>query len=150
MNIKLDPGAFVPTKGTDRSVGYDLAVLSYEIKETLWAPILIIKTGVYLDMSTTHGFQTCGLVFPRSSAGMRGLVLANTVGVVDTDYQGEIEIRCSSWPKTPDGTVDLQVGERVDQIVFLPIISPNFIAVNEFTKTGRGSSGWGSTGRGAD
>lgn len=90
------------------------------------------------------------LVYPRSGLGhKRGLVLGNTVGVIDADYQGQLFI--SAWNRNSPGSADIVIepGERIAQLVFTRVIRPQFRLVEEFDAASqRGAGGYGSTGTG--
>ena len=114
------------------------------------APILI-GTGIAVHIKFPYAMA---LQAPRSSFGVKGLVLANTVGIIDADYQGEI--RMAAWNRNPirfdlmnpigDG-IKISPGDRIAQLIFMPILRANFHVVEEFTAaTERGTGGLGSTG----
>ena len=87
-----------------------------------------------------------GLVFPRSGLGCKGYNLKNTVGVIDSDYQGIVKIPVVN---TGDKPIIIEPYMRIAQIGFFPVIQADFTAVSEFeTETDRGSDGFGSTGTG--
>jgi dUTP pyrophosphatase len=147
----LDDGVKIPEYATDESMGVDLrANISASVAITP-NQTLKIGTGIAFQIKqieTEDGsvYQRYGaLIFPRSgSATKKGLVLANTVGVIDPDYQGEIIL---SIKNTSAITQFLEVQERIAQMVFIPFEKAAFDIVNEFaTKTDRGEGGFGSTG----
>ena len=87
------------------------------------------------------------LVLPRSGRGHKGLVLGNLVGVIDADYTGPIMV--SAWNRSEAGSppVIIEPGERIAQMIFLPILRPEFHLVEAFSQaSGRGEGGFGSTG----
>ena len=88
--------------------------------------------------------QVTALLLPRSGLGHRGLVLGNLVGLIDADYQGPLKV--SLWNR---GTAEMVIepGERVAQMVLVPIIRPDITVVASFTASERGAAGFGSTGR---
>lgn len=88
--------------------------------------------------------QVTALLLPRSGLGHRGLVLGNLVGLIDADYQGPLKI--SLWNR---GTAEMVIepGERVAQMVLVPVIRPDITVVASFTASERGVAGFGSTGR---
>ncbi|MHB1495240.1 MAG: dUTP diphosphatase [Acidithiobacillus sp.] len=88
--------------------------------------------------------QVTALLLPRSGLGHRGLVLGNLVGLIDADYQGPLKV--SLWNR---GTAEMVIepGERVAQMVLVPIIRPDITVVASFTASKRGVAGFGSTGR---
>ncbi len=138
---KLHPAAHLPTYGSTEAAGADLyACLQEPVTvapgETVW-----VGTGIALEVPK----GCAGLVFARSSLGAkRGLAPANKVGVIDSDYRGEIRVvllNHSALPQT------IAPGERVAQFVIVPVIAPAFEEVEELTDTDRGAGGFGSTGK---
>jgi dUTP pyrophosphatase len=102
-----------------------------------------------------------GMVVPRSGLGTRGLVLANTIGIIDSSYQGELMIsalnrlnKSQGAYKRQDGSIwneynriELKAGDRIAQLLFIPVIKASWVVVDEFSnKTQRGENGFGSTG----
>lgn len=90
-----------------------------------------------------------GIIVPRSGLGTKGLVLANTIGVIDEDYQGEIIL--TAWnrlkPDYPDKFFNLKAGDRIAQLMFMPVVKTKWQVVDEFSDTTqRGIGGFGSTG----
>jgi dUTP pyrophosphatase len=82
---------------------------------------------------------------PRSGTGTKGLVLANTIGLIDSDYQGEIKVTIIN--RNIDGYIVIEPYMRIAQLVFIPVIHPEIKEVIEFSdKTGRSNNGFGSTG----
>lgn len=108
-------------------------------------PAILIKSGVAISFGDP---SVAGLILPRSGLGHKnGLVLGNTVGLIDSDYAGEILI--SVWNRNPLGSSPIEIapGERIAQLVFVPIVRPQFDVVEDFSlKTERGAGGFGSTG----
>ncbi|KMO36088.1 aminotransferase [Methylobacterium tarhaniae] len=113
------------------------------------APPILIPAGFALAIRDP---EWCAMVYPRSGLGHRdGLVLGNTVGVIDADYEGPLMI--SAWNRNPAGTAPLTVrpGERIAQLVFTRIVRPALTVVETFPEAAdgaRGAGGFGSTGRG--
>jgi dUTP pyrophosphatase len=109
------------------------------------APAALIHSGIALSFGDP---SLAGLVLPRSGLGhKKGLVLGNTVGLIDPDYAGEILI--SVWNRNPAGSAPIEIcpGDRIGQLVFVPIVRPSFEVVEEFTQhTVRDGGGFGSTG----
>ena len=138
---KLSEDAILPTYGSEFAAGADLyACLE---KEVLIEPgqTLLIKTG--LAMEIPEGLV--GLIYARSGlASKRGLAPANKVGVVDSDYRGEIMVALHNH-----GTVAQTVahGERIAQMVFAPYYAADFVLSDELDDTVRGVGGFGSTGK---
>lgn len=138
----LDDRAAVPLSGTDWSAGVDLpAILETTLTIPPGAPAVLIGTG--LSISLGNGYAA--LLLPRSGLGhKKGLVLGNLVGLIDGDYQGELFI--SAWNRS-DTAIDIQPGERIAQMVIVPVVQPLFVLVKEFSeRTLRGDGGFGHTG----
>lgn len=138
---KLHPDAHLPTYGSAEAAGADLyacleAPVTIEPGETFWVP-----TGIALEVPK----GCAGLVFARSSMGAkRGLAPANKVGVIDSDYRGEIRVVLLNHSKFPQTVAP---GERIAQFVIVPVIAPAFCEVEDLTDTDRGTGGFGSTGK---
>ncbi|MBK0329693.1 dUTP diphosphatase [Rhodobacteraceae bacterium F11138] len=109
------------------------------------APAVLVNSGMAISFGD---LSMAGLVLPRSGLGhKKGLVLGNTVGLIDPDYTGEILI--SVWNRNAIGTppIEIRPGERIGQMVFVPIIRPHIEIVENFaSQTARGAGGFGSTG----
>ncbi|NPD16474.1 dUTP diphosphatase [Xinfangfangia sp. D13-10-4-6] len=109
------------------------------------APALLVKSGIALSFGD---MGLAALVLPRSGQGhKRGLVMGNGTGLIDPDYTGEIMV--SVWNRNPPGSdpVVIEPGERIAQMIFVPILRPEFEVVGNFdTQTARGAGGFGSTG----
>jgi dUTP pyrophosphatase len=112
-----------------------------------------IRTGLAIHIDSckhaTSFYDYVGLILPRSGLGTEGLVLANTVGLIDSDYQGELIVQ--AWNRNRPGhssySISLKAGDRFAQLMFVPVIKPQFKVVDEFsTITTRAGGGFGSTG----
>lgn len=101
---------------------------------------LRVKTGVAIQAPKGYSF----LAFPRSSVSKTGWVLANSVGVIDNAYRGEIEYR---FKKVSESAVPFQVGDRIGQLKLVKDYDLKMIVSDELDETHRGSGGFGSTGR---
>lgn len=137
----LDKRAVVPTPATKLSAGVDLrAIIDSEV---FLHPgdATLIPTGIALNL--TEGYAA--LILPRSGEGhKRGLVLGNLVGLIDGDYHGELFISAWNRSKEPLSIAPLA---RIAQLMIVPVISPSFTVVDEFSvTTERGEGGFGSTG----
>lgn len=143
---KLRPDAIIPKRATELSAGYDLhACMNEPIVFTGKTPDAVrVPTGIAIDMRPMFRAMV-GLIFPRSGMSINhGMVLGNGVGVIDVDYQGEIIV---AMTKRAMGSYIINPGDRIAQLVFMPIIVSPFIEVEEFeSKTERGTGGFGSTG----
>ncbi|MBE7037324.1 MAG: dUTP diphosphatase [Ruminococcaceae bacterium] len=136
--LKINDDAIIPTYGTLFSAGADL--YSVEKVKIDAGETKIIHTGIVLEIPEGYG----GFVFARSGmASKRGLAPANKVGVIDSDYRGEIMVSLHNHSKEIQ---TVEKGERVAQIVFMPYAMANFIQTEDLSKTERGEGGFGSTG----
>lgn len=138
---KLSPDAIPPSYGTASAAGADLYVLSKEPIEIRPGETVLLHTGIALALP--EGFV--GLVFARSGlATKRDLAPANKVGVIDSDYRGELMV-----PLHNHGTETQTVlpGERIAQLAVIPYLTAAFTEVESLTETERGEGGFGSTGR---
>lgn len=144
MNIKvkkLKPGATVPTMGSKFAAGADL--YSAEDADVAIGPGETKFIGTGLAMEIPEGYV--GLVYARSGlACKRGLAPANKVGVVDSDYRGEIKVALHNHGKEAQ---TVEKGERIAQMVIAPYLSVNYEEADELSETERGEGGFGSTGR---
>ena len=138
---KLDKNAHAPTYGSEYAAGADLYALTGG--ETLnFAPgeTKMIKTGIAVEIPEGYA----GLIYARSGiATKRGLAPANKVGVIDSDYRGEIMVPIHNH----SGAVQqIASGERVAQMVIMPYITADFVECDSLDETERAEGGFGSTG----
>lgn len=142
LNIKkLNENAKVPTYGTDYSAGADLYCLCGESVTVAPHSTVMLHTGLAAEIPEGY----CGLVFARSGlASKRGLAPANKVGVVDSDYRGELMVAIHNHTDMP---AVIEGGERIAQLVIVPFLKAEFELVDELSSTERGTGGFGSTGR---
>ena len=147
MNLKfkrLDPRVGtnwpIPEVGTPGSAGVDLRACLDEPVTLAPGEIILIGTGIAIHLEDP-GF--CAMILPRSGLGHRGLVLGNLVGLIDSDYQGELKI--STWNRGQEPQT-IEPGDRIAQMVITPIIQPTFIEVDDFESSSRGEGGFGHTG----
>lgn len=142
MKYTLAPGATAPTRATEGSAGYDLAAYfegSDDFDIIVNREAVTVRTGVSVAIPNGH----VGLVYMRSSLGVKGVVLANGTGVIDSDYRGEILLKLATL-KYP---VAIDHGERIAQLVIVPILTPELEQVQTLDETERGTGGFGSTGK---
>lgn len=137
-----------PHWGSALAAGLDLyACLTEPLRLEPQAPAVLVPAGFALSIADPNW---TALLYPRSGMGhKRGLVLGNTVGVIDADYQGQVFI--SAWNRNPPDAAPIVIepGERIAQMVFTRVIRPRFRIVDEFAElSGRGAGGYGSTGDG--
>ena len=138
---KLNEKAILPTYGSAEAAGADLyacldAPMTILPGETAWIP-----TGLALEVPK----GCAGLVYARSSLGVkRGLAPANKVGVIDSDYRGQIHVVLLNHGKTEQ---TIQHGERIAQFLITPVLTPAYEEADELSDTDRGAGGFGSTGK---
>ena len=139
---KLDKNAKMPTYGTPFSAGADLYACAPEPVVLEPGKTVLVHTGLAFEICEGYG----GFVFARSGlATKKGLAPANKVGVIDSDYRGELMIPLHN---SSSETAVIENGERVAQIVFLPYAAATFIETDALDETVRGTGGFGSTGAG--
>lgn len=138
---KLRENAIVPTYGTEFAAGADLYAAVEEAVEIAPGETKMIPTGLAFEIPA--GFA--GFVYARSGlASKRGLAPANKVGVIDSDYRGEVMTALHNHGKENQ---TIEPGERIAQMVIAPYITANFILSDSLDDTERGEGGFGSTGR---
>jgi len=132
----------LPAHATDGSAGLDL-------RACLDAPLVLkpgetvlIKTGLAILIGDTG---LAAVIYPRSGLGHKhGIVLGNLTGLIDSDYQGELMV--STWNRG-DTAFTIQPGERIAQLVFVPVVQARLIPVETFETSKRGAGGFGHSGR---
>ena len=132
----------LPHFATEGSAGLDL-------RAALEAPIALapgaaelIPTGIAIHIGEPG---LAAMILPRSGLGHRhGIVLGNLVGLIDSDYQGELMISC--WNRGAEAYA-VEPGERIAQLIFMPVAHPELVVVEEFTPSARGAGGFGHSGR---
>ena len=132
----------LPAYATDGAAGLDLRACLDGPAAIRPGEARLVATGLAIHIADP-GYAA--VILPRSGLGHRhGIVLGNLVGLIDSDYQGEILISC--WNRGREPYV-IEPGERIAQIVVVPVVRPRFELVDEFTASERGSGGFGHTGR---
>lgn len=140
----------LPSYQSEQAAGIDLrACIDAPLAVRPQAPALLVPTGIAVHMNSDH---FCAMIVARSGLGhKKGLVLGNGTGIVDADYMAECFV--SVWNRNPaDGGEDIviQPGDRIAQMLFVPIVRPRFAVVEAFSaSSGRGLGGFGSTGVGS-
>lgn len=138
---KVRENAILPTYGSPEAAGADLyacldAPVTIEAGKTVFIP-----TG--LAMEVPKG--CAGLIYARSSLGAkRGLAPANKVGVIDSDYRGEISVALHNHGYQPQ---EINPGDRIAQLLITPVLTPPYQEADELSDTHRGTGGFGSTGK---
>lgn len=137
---KLNKDAVIPKYATDGSAGLDLTAISENV--ILDGQITYVEYGTGLSLEIPQGFV--GLIAPRSSiSSSTTLVLANSLGIIDSDYRGEIKFRFKNISQF--GGKKYKVGDRVGQLLIIPYPKIEFIESTDLNETERGSGGFGST-----
>lgn len=141
VNIKkLCENATVMTYGTQYSAGADIYACMEEAVEILPGETKLIHTGIAMEIPE----GLAGFIFARSGlASKRGLAPANKVGVIDSDYRGEIMVALHNHSNVSQS---VESGERIAQMVFMPYVKAQFTVCDELEETVRGEGGFGSTG----
>lgn len=133
----------MPSYATSGSAGLDLRACVGETTLIEPGQTILVKTGLAIYIEDT---QFAGLILPRSGLGHKhGIVLGNLVGLIDSDYQGELMV--SVWNRSQTAFT-LEPGERLAQYVLVPVVHAEFEQVEEFVATERGAGGFGHTGQG--
>lgn len=142
INIKkLDENAITPTYGSLGAAGADLYALISDSLVIKPGETVLVGTGIAMEIP--EGFV--GLIFARSGLSTKkGLAPANKVGVIDSDYRGEIKVPLYNQSGSAQS---IEKGERIAQIVITPFLLAEFEQVDELDATDRGTEGFGSTGR---
>ena len=136
----LDSNALIPKYATECAAGADLYALCDEDIKILPGETVTVHTGIAMEIPG----GIAGFVFARSSlASKRGLAPANKVGVIDSDYRGEIMVTLYNHSGAEQ---IIERGERIAQIVFMPYIAAEFTVSDNLSDTKRGKGGFGSTG----
>ena len=131
-----------PAYATPGSAGLDLRACIAETMTLNPGNTFLIPTGIAIHLADTH---LAALILPRSGLGHKhGIVLGNLVGLIDSDYQGQILVSC--WNRGQD-SFQLNPLERIAQLVVVPTIQVEFNAVDSFEQSSRGGDGFGSTGK---
>lgn len=132
---------YLPRYATPGSAGLDLRALLDEPVTIAPGETRLVRTGLAIHIANP-GFAA--LILPRSGLGhKKGIVLGNLVGLIDSDYQGELMI--STWNRGSE-PFTLEPFERLAQLVVVPVVQPKFRVVDEFDASERGEGGFGSTG----
>jgi len=142
LDPKIGSDYPLPEYATPGSGGVDL-------RACIDAPIMInagscelIPTGIAMHIEDPN---LAGMILPRSGLGHKhGLVLGNLVGLIDSDYQGQLMVSC--WNRSSNA-FELKPGERLAQLLIVPVIQPQFKVVESFEQTDRGDGGFGHSGR---
>lgn len=132
----------LPHYATDGAAGLDLRAALESPLELKPGATELIPAGIAIHIGDPG---TAAMILPRSGLGHRhGIVLGNLVGLIDSDYQGELMVSC--WNRG-DKAYTIEPGERIAQLIFVPVLHPELAIVDEFTPSERGEGGFGHSGR---
>ena len=138
---KVMPNGKLPTYGSEYSAGADLYALLEEPCVIAPGETVLLHTGIAMEIPEGYG----GFIYARSGLGVKkGLAPANKVGVIDSDYRGEIRVALHNHGSQPQ---TVENGERVAQLVIAPFLKAQFEECENLEGTERGDGGFGSTGR---
>ena len=142
LDKRLGDSIELPTRATEGSAGLDLRACLQEPLTLEPGQSELVPAGFAVHIADP-GYAA--LILPRSGLGHKhGIVLGNLVGLIDSDYQGEIMISC--WNRGRDAFT-IEVGERIAQLVVVPVQQVEFKIVDEFPQSARGAGGFGHTGK---
>ena len=143
LNIKLlSPKAVLPNYATPGSAAMDLTACMDEPVTIAPRQLVTIPTGIAIALPSA---DYVALIFARSGLGVKhGISLSNGVGVIDSDYRGELKVGLTNLSDTP---YTIQPGDRIAQLAILPVTQPTVVQVAELDETDRGTGGFGSTGK---
>ena len=139
---KLKENAKIPHRATNGSAGMDLYACIDESVTLAPGQLAVIPTGIAIELPD----NTCAaFLYARSGLGVKhGICLSNGVGVIDSDYRGEV---CVGLCNVSDKPYVIEPFERVAQMVIAPVLTPDVVEVDELSDTARGEGGFGSSGR---
>lgn len=132
----------LPEYATDGSAGMDLRACLDKALVLVPGETILIPTGLAIYVADP---QLAAVILPRSGLGHKhGIVLGNLVGLIDSDYQGQLFVSCWNRSSNP---FTIEVGERIAQLVFIPVVQAKWGIVTEFDTSQRGTGGFGHTGK---
>ena len=139
---KLRENARIPQRATNGSAGMDLYACIDSSVTLAPGQLAIIPTGIAIELPD----NTCAaFLYARSGLGVKhGICLSNGVGVIDSDYRGEV---CAGLCNVSDKPYVIEPFERVAQMVIAPVLTPDIVETDELSDTARGEVGFGSSGR---
>ncbi|MDA8421635.1 MAG: dUTP diphosphatase [Pseudomonadota bacterium] len=132
----------MPRYATAGSAGIDLCACTDHPLHIAPGETHLIPTGIAIHIAAQH---LAAVLLPRSGLGHKhGIVLGNLVGLIDSDYQGQVMVSC--WNRSQQQFV-IEPGDRIAQMVFVPVVQVDFEVVEEFEESQRGAGGFGHSGR---
>ncbi len=141
LDARLGTEFPLPTYATPGSAGLDLRAMLQQAITLEPGQTILIPTGLAIHVADPG---LAALILPRSGLGHKhGIVLGNLVGLIDSDYQGELMVSYWNRGQTP---FTIEIGERIAQLVLVPVVQAHFELVDEFHASERGAGGFGHTG----
>jgi len=141
LDKRLGNDIALPAYATDGSAGMDLRACLDEALTIQPGETHLIPTGLSIHIGDSG---MAAVILPRSGLGHKhGIVLGNLVGLIDSDYQGQLFVSC--WNRGQD-SFTINVGDRIAQLVFVPVVQANFDIVTDFDSSARAEGGFGHTG----
>jgi dUTP pyrophosphatase len=141
LDTRIGNSIPLPEYATDGSAGMDLRAALDETTEIKPGETLLIPTGMAIYVEDPN---MAAIILPRSGLGHKhGIVLGNLVGLIDSDYQGQLFVSC--WNRG-NKNFTIEVGDRIAQLVIVPVIQADFEVVDDFVSTDRGVGGFGHSG----
>jgi len=141
LDSRLGQSIPLPHYATDGSAGLDLRACLDEPLVIAPGETHLIPTGIAIHIGDPN---LAAVILPRSGLGhKKGIVLGNLVGLIDSDYQGQLFVSC--WNRS-DTEHKIEIADRIAQLVLVPIVQTEFECVTEFTDTKRGDGGFGHSG----
>ncbi len=142
LDARLGKEIPMPEYATAGSAAIDLRACVTETLTVAPGQTVLVPTGMAIYLADP---QLAGMILPRSGLGHKqGIVLGNLVGLLDSDYQGQLMVSC--WNRSTEPFI-LEVGARLAQLVLVPVVTMDMDIVDEFDTTDRGAGGFGSTGK---
>ncbi len=141
LDARLGRDVPLPTYATEGSAGLDLRAMLETPLDLAPGGCELLPTGMSVHIAEPG---VAGMILPRSGLGHRhGIVLGNLVGLIDADYQGPLMVSC--WNRS-DATFRIAVGERIAQLILVPVLHADCVIVETFASSRRGEGGFGHTG----
>lgn len=143
LDPRLGESIPMPERATEGSAGMDLRACLDDNLTLAPGQTELIPTGLAIHLGDP---ELAAMILPRSGLGHKhGIVLGNLVGLIDSDYQGELMVSCWNRGEAP---FTIEVGERIAQLVFVPVVAAELEPVDDFEASDRAEGGFGHTGRG--
>lgn len=139
--LKVNTAAMIPERKTAGSAGYDLCACLAKDFTIQPGDLVVIPTGLAVEIPEGYA----GMIYTRSGLGVKhGVHVSNGVGVIDSDYRGEMHVGLCNSSRVP---YTVTPGERIAQLIIMPVVTPEIEEVAKLSETVRGEAGFGSTGK---